>query len=175
MSDLLSGLLFGALFGALIQRARVTRYEQQVGCLRLLDMTIVKFMFTAVLVGMVGIYALKQGGVDRITVLPTVLGANAVGGFLFGLGWPLLGYCPATAFGALGEGSRDALWGLLGMLCGAAFFAEIFPAIEGNLLSWGYLGPLTLPQLLHVNAWAVVVPFVVAGVLFLRWIGKKGL
>ena len=175
MSGPLSGLLFGALFGVLIQRSRVTRYEQQVGCLRLLDMTIVKFMFTAVLTGMVGIYLLKEVGVDRIMVLPTVLGANAVGGFLFGLGWPLLGYCPGTAFGALGEGRYDAFWGMLGMLCGAAFFAEIFPALENNLLSWGYLGPLTLPQLLHVKPWVIVVPFVVAGLLFLRWIEKKGL
>jgi hypothetical protein len=175
MSGPLSGLLFGALFGVLIQRSRVTRYEQQVGCLRLLDMTIVKFMFTAVLTGMVGIYLLKDFGADRIMVLPTVLGANAVGGFLFGLGWPLLGYCPGTSFGALGEGRYDAFWGMLGMLCGAAFFAEIFPVLENNLLSWGYLGPLTLPQLLHVNPWVVVVPFVVAGIVFLRWIEKKGL
>jgi len=175
MSGPLSGLLFGALFGVLIQRARVTRYEQQVGCLRLLDMTIVKFMFTAVLTGMVGVYLLKEGGVDRIAVLPTVLGANAVGGFLFGLGWPLIGYCHRTAFGALGEGRRDALWGMLGMLCGAAFFAEIFPAIEGNLLAWGYLGPLTVPQLLRVNHWVIIVPFLVAGILFLRWIERKGL
>jgi len=116
MSGPLSGLLFGALFGVLIQRSRVTRYERQVGCLRLLDMTIVKFMLTAVLTGMVGVYLLKEGGVDRIMVLPTVLGANAVGGFIFGLGWPLLGYCPGTAFGRsarpvrrlLGD-ARDAL------------------------------------------------------------------
>ena len=175
MSGDASGLLFGALFGVLIQRARVTRYEQQVGCLRLLDMTIVKFMFTSVLVGMVGIYGLEACGVHRIAVLPTVLGANAVGGFIFGLGWPLLGYCPGTAFGALGEGRYDAFWGMLGMLCGAAFFAEIFPALEGNLLAWGYLGPLTLPQLLRVNPWVVVVPCVVGGIIFLRWIEKKGL
>ena len=175
MSGPFSALLFGALFGVLIQRSRVARYEQQVGCLRLLDMTIVKFMLTTVLTGMVGVYLLMEGGVDRIMVLPTVLGANAVGGFLFGLGWPLIGYCPGTAFGALGEGRYDAFWGMLGMLCGAAFFAEIFPALEGNILAWGYLGPLTLPQLLHVNPWVIVVPSVVGGIVFLRWIEKKGL
>ena len=175
MSEPFSGLLFGALFGVLIQRTRVTRYERQVGCLRLLDMTIVKFMFTAVLTGMIGIYLLKDFGVDRIAVLPTVIGPNAVGGFLFGLGWPLLGYCPGTAFGALGEGRYDAVWGMLGMLCGAAVFAELFPALENNLLAWGYLGPLTLPQLLRVNHWTIVVPFVAGGILFLRWIEKKGL
>jgi hypothetical protein len=174
MNEMLSGLLFGALFGVLIQRARVTRYEQQVGCLRLLDMTIVKFMLTAVLTGMVAVYVLKDLGVERITVLPTSLAANLVGGLVFGIAWPLLGYCPGTAFGALGEGRYDALWGMIGMICGSAVFAEIYPALENNLLAWGYLGPLTLPQLLRVNHWLVVVPFVVAGISFLRWIEKKG-
>jgi hypothetical protein len=84
MSEPLSGLLFGALFGVLIQRARVTRYEKQVGCLRLLDMTMVKFMLTAVLTGMAAVYLLKDFGVDRIMVLPTVLGANAGAAFCSG-------------------------------------------------------------------------------------------
>ncbi|HEY5999366.1 MAG TPA: DUF6691 family protein [bacterium] len=175
MTGAASGLIFGALFGVLLQKARVARYEKQVGCLRLLDMTIVKFMFSAVLTGMVAIYALRDLGADRIQVLPTVLGANAVGGFVFGLGWPLLGYCPGTAFAALGEGHHDAFYGMLGMLCGAAFFAEIFPALENNLLACGFFGPLTLPQVLHVNAWVIIVPFVAAGVLFLRWLERKGL
>jgi hypothetical protein len=61
------------------------------------------------------------------------------------------------------------------MLCGAAFFAELFPALEGNLLAWGNLGPLTLPQLLGVNHWLIVVPCIAAGIFFLRWIEKKGL
>jgi len=175
MNNPFSGLIVGFLFGVLLQKGRVTRYDKQVGALRLLDMTIVKFMFSAVLAGMVGVYVLKSLGVDRIAPLPTVLGANLVGGFVFGIGWPLLGYCPGTAFGALGEGRYDALWGMLGMLTGAALFAEAFPLLENNLLSWGYLGPLTLPQLLGVNDWLIVVPFVAGGIAFLRWIEKKGL
>jgi hypothetical protein len=107
--------------------------------------------------------------------LPAVLGANVGGGFIFGLGWPLLGYCPGTAFGALGEGRYDALFGMLGMLAGGAFFVELFPLLENNLLAWGYLGPMTLPQLFRVNHWLVVIPFVAGGIAFLRWIEKKGL
>lgn len=175
MSDPLSGLLFGVLFGVLLQKSRVARYEKQVGCLRLLDMTVVKFMLMTVLTGMVGIYALQSLGADRIVVLPTVVGANVLGGFLFGLGWPLLGYCPGTSFAALGEGRYDALFGMLGMLCGAALFAEVFPALENNLLAWGFRGPQTLPQLLRVDPWVIVVPFVLVGVLFLRWIERTRL
>lgn len=175
MSGAFSALLFGAAFGFLLQRGGVVRYDRQVGALRLIDMTIVKFMFTAVLVGMVGVYALTDLGGRLIMVLPTVLGANIFGGLLFGVGWALIGYCPGTAFGALGEGHYDALWGMLGMLAGAGLFAELYPAMEHNLLAWGYRGPLTLPQLLQVNHWLVVVPFVAGGIAFLRWVERKGL
>lgn len=175
MSGPLSGLVVGFLFGVLLQKGRVVRYDKQVGALRLLDMTIVKFMFSSVLVGMVGVYTLHSLGVERIMPLPTVLGANIVGGLVFGIGWSLLGFCPGTAFGALGEGRYDALWGMLGMLAGAALFAEAFPLLENNLLSWGYLGPMTLPQLLQVNPWLIVVPFVAGGIAFMRWLERKGL
>lgn len=168
MSGVISGLVFGALFGVLLQKGRVLRFDRQVGTLLLRDATVVKFMFSAILVGMAGIYALDDLGVSRIMVLPTVYGANLVGGLLFGAGWALLGYCPGTSLGALGEGRYDALWGILGMLAGAAVFAEIYPLLADNLLVWGYRGPITLPQLLGVNHWLVVVPVLFGGVLLLR-------
>jgi len=168
VSGLLSGLVFGALFGFLLQKGRVLRFDRQVGALLLRDATIVKFMFTMILVAMVGVYALHDLGAVRILVLPTALPSNVVGGLVFGAGWALLGYCPGTALGALGEGRYDALWGILGMVAGAALFAEIYPALAGNLLSWGYRGPLTLPQLIGVNHWVIVVPIVAAGTAILR-------
>ena len=48
-------------------------------------------------------------------------------GLIFGIGWGLLGYCPGTSAGALGEGRWDAVWGILGMLAGAAIYAEAYP------------------------------------------------
>ena len=42
-----------------LQRAEVLRYDRQVGALRLLDMTIFKFMLSAIMVAAVGICALK--------------------------------------------------------------------------------------------------------------------
>jgi len=49
----------------LLQRGRVLRYDKQLGALRFLDMTIVKFMLSSVLVGMVGVYFLKDLGWQR--------------------------------------------------------------------------------------------------------------
>ena len=48
MKMLIYGLITGALFGFFLQKARVIRYDKQLGALRLMDMTIVKFMITAI-------------------------------------------------------------------------------------------------------------------------------
>jgi len=62
MKMLIYGLITGILFGFLMQKARVIRYDKQLGALRLMDMTIVKFMLSNVLVAMVGTYLLKDLG-----------------------------------------------------------------------------------------------------------------
>ena len=169
------GLLTGMLFGFLLQKARVVRYDKQIGALRFQDMTIVKFMFSAIIVGMVGIHFLDLFGLVRLLYKPVVLGENITGGLLFGLGWGLLGYCPGTQGGALGEGRWDALWGILGMIVGAGLYAETYPFLMKNILNWGNFGYLTIPRLFGVNRWIVIIAFV-AGVLALfRWFEKKGL
>lgn len=58
--ELVYGAITGVLFGFLMQKAQVLRYDKQVGALRLVDFTIVKFMLSTVIVAMVGIYALKD-------------------------------------------------------------------------------------------------------------------
>jgi uncharacterized protein len=175
MSELIYGLITGTIFGFLLQKARVIRYDKQMGALRLVDMTIVKFMFTTILVAMVGVYLLKDLGMAKLSLKPTVLGANILGGLIFGLGWGLLGYCPGTQLGALGEGRWDAVWGILGMLAGAALFAEAYPALKNNVLRWGDYGKITIPQILGLNHWVVIVALVILGVLMFSWFEKKKL
>ena len=175
MNQLLAGLITGVLFGFLLQKGRVLRYDKQLGALRLQDMTIVKFMATSVLVGMVGVYLLQDLGLAKLSLKSTILGGNILGGLIFGLGWGLIGYCPGTSMGALGEGRWDAIWGIAGMLVGAALFAETYPALKGTVLTWGDFGKITIPQLLGINHWPVIVFFVAAGILLLRWFEKKGL
>ena len=175
MKMLLYGLVTGILFGFLLQKGRVLRYDKQLGALRLMDMTIVKFMLSTVLVGMVGIYILKDLGLVKLSVKPTNLGANIIGGLIFGAGWGLLGYCPGTSAGALGEGRWDSLWGILGMLVGAAVFAEVYPVLKTSILTWGKLGKITLPQVLGVNHWVIVPIFIVGALVLFRWFEKKGL
>jgi hypothetical protein len=80
------------------------------------------------------------------------------------------GYCPGTIAGAVGQGSLDALLGgVVGILLGAGIFASAYPRLKRAVLSKRDFGELTLPQLLKVNPWVVVIPVAVilVGILFL--------
>jgi uncharacterized membrane protein YedE/YeeE len=175
MATLIYGLLTGVIFGFLLQRARVIRYDKQLGALRLLDMTIVKFMLSAILVSMLGVYLLSDLGLVKLSIKPTVLGGNILGGLIFGVGWGLLGYCPGTAGGALGEGRWDAIWGVLGMLAGAGLYAEAFPVLKKTVLTWGDYGKIKLPGVLGLNHWIVITIILIASLGLFTWLEKRGL
>lgn len=175
MTEIVYGFITGIIFGFLLQKGRVIRYDKQIGALLLIDMTIVKFMLTSILVAMVGVYLLVDMDLAKLSLKTTILGGNIIGGLIFGLGWGILGYCPGTQLGALGEGRWDTVWGIIGMLFGAALFAEAYPFLKETVLTWGDFGKITIPQVLGISHWPVIVVMVVLGVLLFRWFEKKGL
>ena len=175
MKILFYGLITGIFFGFFLQRGQVVRYEKQLGALRLMDMTIVKFMLSSILVAMVGVYLLRDLGLAKLSVKATVLGGNILGGLTFGLGWGLFGYCPGTAVGAVGEGRWGTLWGIAGMLVGAALFAEAYPFLKQTVLTWGNLGKITLPQVLGINHWPVIAVVIICTLGLFYWFEKIGL
>ncbi len=173
--DLIYGLITGILFGFLLQKGQVLRYDKQVGALRLQDMTIIKFMLSAVIVASIGIYLLKDLGLIELSLKGTSIGAQVVGGLLFGIGWGLLGYCPGTAAGAVGEGRLDGVWGLLGMVLGGALYAVIYPFMKAHIISIGNFGKITVPQILGVSHWLVIIVLAVLALLLFRLFEKKHL
>lgn len=176
MGQLLLGFITGMFFGFILQKGQALRYDRQIGVLRFKDFTILKLMVTAILIGMVGIYFFVDMGWGKLSIKPLVLGANIIGGLLFGLGWGMLGYCPGTAVGATGEGRWDAFWGgVLGMLVGAGLFAEVYPSLKDSFLKWGDYGKLTLPKLLGINHWIVILILWVVMIALLFMIEKKKL
>ena len=106
---LLAGVIFGLAFGFLLQKGGVGKFNILIGQLLLQDWTVAKIMLTAIVVGMVGVFALHHFAKVNLHIKPTRIGANIIGGLLFGAGFALMGYCPGTAAAALGQGSWDAL------------------------------------------------------------------
>ncbi len=173
MGNLILGLLTGIFFGFFLQKGQALKYDRQVGMLRLKDFTVLKLMLTAILVGMAGVYFFVDLGVAKLSLKPTILGGNIIGGLMFGLGWGMLGYCPGTAVGATGEGRFDAFWGgVLGMLVGAGIFAEVYPFIESNLLKWGNFGRLSIPTWLGIHHW-IIIAIVWAVVILMLFVMEK--
>ena len=93
-----------------------------------------------------------------------------IGGLIFGAGFALLGLCPGTVAGAAGTGALDALFGgILGMLVGSGFFADLYPKIKTRFLYRAPLPVKTLPELLRMNRWVVIgiAEVVMIGIIFL--------
>ncbi|HSO60709.1 MAG TPA: YeeE/YedE thiosulfate transporter family protein [Desulfobacterales bacterium] len=175
-SPLILGLVFGILFGFLLQKGGATKYDVIVGQLLLTDFTVLKIMLSAVLTGMIGIYLMKTLGWVELSPKSGSMGSNIIGGLIFGVGFAVLGYCPGTIAGAIGNGYLDALvGGLAGILIGTVLFAALYPRLKNGILKKGDFGNVTLPQLFKVNDWVVVVPVAVLIFLLLIWLERVGL
>ncbi|MDY0211887.1 MAG: YeeE/YedE thiosulfate transporter family protein [Desulfuromonadaceae bacterium] len=150
--QLLLGFLMGIFFGFFLQKGQVTRYDVLMGQLLLTDFTVVKVILTAILVGMLGIYPLKWYGLVTFHVKEGSLGSSGIGSLIFGIGFALLGYCPGTAVGAVGQGSLDALLGgIPGIMVGAAIYSVIYPIVRDKFQPLGNFGKITLPELFKVG------------------------
>lgn len=157
--QLVLGLLFGLAFGFLLQKGGVAKYHILVGVLLLEDFTVIKVMMSAVVVGMLGIFTMHRLGMVELHVKPTKLGANVIGGLIFGAGFGLAGYCPGTAAAAVGQGNFDALAAMVGLAAGSFVFAELSGWLGRTVEKWGDRGELLLPELLHVPRYAFVPVF----------------
>ena len=173
--DQLLGLATGVIFGFLLQKGRVLRYEKQVSALLLKDMTIFKFMLSAIVVGMFGVLALHDVGLITLNHKAMNVGGVLLGGALFGTGWAVMGYCPGTSVGAMGEGRWPAIFGVIGMVVGAGMYAEMYPFFKSTVLAWSDLGKVGLPEVLGVNHWIVAMVFALMTLGLFRWFEKKGL
>lgn len=147
------GLLTGIVFGVLLQKGRVAKFHVIVGQFLFRDWTVVKIMSTAVVVGSVGIYAMLPAEAVSLHIKPLVWIGIVGGGVCFGIGMAVFGYCPGTGVAACGEGRRDAMVGVLGMLLGAGLYVGFYPQLSRLLTSGGDAGKVTLPGLTGTSPW----------------------
>ena len=93
MTNVVLPLIFGLFFGFALNKAGLTKYHKVVNVFRFTDLAVLKFMMTALVVAMSGLYALRGMGLITFPNVPAtyVLG-NLVGGLIFGVGMALTGY-----------------------------------------------------------------------------------
>ena len=153
---LLTALGIGFVFGLLLQKGSATEYEIIVNQLLLRDFTVIKIILSAILTGMVGVYILVHLNLADLIIKPCNLYAIIVGGLIFGVGFALLGYCPGTIAGAVGTGSVHAFVGILGVLVGTGLYASLYKSLQERLDTKN-LGQITIPEILDLNPWIVVL------------------
>jgi uncharacterized membrane protein YedE/YeeE len=171
--NLVLGLVTGIAFGFLLQRGGVTRFRTIVGQFLWTDHTVLRTMLTAVVVGSIGVFAMHQLWDVPLHIKGAALLANGLGGVIFGIGMVVLGYCPGTGVAALGDGSRHAIPGVLGMLVGAAAYAEAYPWIKTHIDSVGTLGRVTLADVTHLSVWVLVVTLAVAAAVLFALLPRR--
>jgi uncharacterized protein len=156
-AKVISGVLLGIGFGFLLQKGGVGKYNVLIGQLLLQDFTVAKIMLSAIVVGMPGVFLLHHFAKVNLHLQPTRVGAQIIGGLLFGAGFALIAYCPGTGAAALGQGSWDVLFGMAGLIVGSYLFAELSGWLKQTVQTWGDHGKVMLPDLLHIPR-AVFIP-----------------
>lgn len=169
------GILTGLVFGFLLHKAGVTRYQTILGQFLFKDYTVLKVMLTAIVTGAVGIWGMRAMGMDfPMHIKAATLTPNIVGGLIFGVGMALLGFCPGTGVAAIGDGSRHAIPGLLGMFAGGLIYAYIYPSIMNGFLKSGDVtatvgekttDKVTLADVSHLSPWWFIAGLVVISVI----------
>jgi hypothetical protein len=162
---LLLGLATGIVFGFLLQKGHVSKFRVIVGQFLLRDWTVVKVMGTAIIVGGLGVYAMHAAGWVQLHIKPMLLAGVIGGGILFGIGMALFGYCPGTGITAAGEGRRDAMVGISGMLVGAGFYVLVYDRLNPLIQQAGNWGKLTLPEWTGSTPWAWLGLLVLVGLI----------
>jgi len=138
------------------------------------EMTVLKVMFTGIIVAMVLIFAATGLGLldyNLIWVNPTYLWPGIVGGLIMGVGFIIGGFCPGTSLVSAATLKLDGIFFALGGLFGIFLFGETVQYFE-NFWNSSYYGRLTLMDWLGLPTGVVVIAVVLMA-LFMFWGGEQ--
>lgn len=171
-------IIWGFIFGAILQYARLNRFDTIAGMAVLQNFTIAKTISFCIGLGALLMQLEIYFGWADYHIKPLLLAGVVAGGLLFGVGMAILGYCPGTVVISLGQGSLDALPGIVGGVLGSLTYAIIYPFVTPLL--GPDLGALSVRSLLPNNAlfWLVTGGLAVLfmGIaLFLHRLQNRGL
>lgn len=159
-AGMVSGLVCGALFGWVLESAGFGSPCKLTGQFRLNDWSVLKVMFTAIVVAALGLYVFQKLGwmqADAVFVPTALVAASALGGLLVGSGFAVGGYCPGTSVVGLFSGRMDALIFVLGLLLGTFAFAGLYgPAVEAVMAAFEIEAGDTVPDAWGLSAGLVI-------------------
>jgi len=165
-------LLIGFAFGFILESAGFGDSRRLAAQFYWRDITVMKVMFTAILVAMVLVFwstALGWLNYDDVWVNPTYLWPGIVGGLIMGVGFILGGFCPGTSLVGAATLKLDAIWFVAGAAVGIFGFGETVALFNDFWHSSNY-GRLTLQEWLDLPAGAVILGLVGVGIVVL-WVG----
>lgn len=158
--NILVSVGIGVAFGFILERAGFGNARKLASQFYLDDMSVLKVMFTAIVVAMVLLYggsALGLVDMERVGVNPTYLWPGIIGGLLLGVGFIIGGYCPGTSVVSAATLKIDGLFFLIGCLLGILAFGLTVPSYQAFWEQSGFFGRLTIPQWLDWNYGVVVL------------------
>ncbi|MCS6806911.1 MAG: YeeE/YedE thiosulfate transporter family protein [Acidobacteriota bacterium] len=173
-TTLLLGFLTGIGFGFALHRAGFSRCNLVHRGLWLRDFTMLKVMLTAIVVSLIGIAALSALSPELVhwKIKPLYLWGVIAGGFIFGVGIALGGYCPGTAVVGLGSGIGEAILAVVGGLMGALAFIVVYPWLKPILIEPANLGKITIPSVLGLPVLPVALAFALMLVGVIWWLTR---
>lgn len=177
MEAVVTGLFVGLLFGFVLQRGRFCMNSAFRDAILLKDNILLKTVFVALLVELVGFSIMDMTGAIAINPKPFWWGANLLGSFIFGIGMVLAGGCASGITYRVGEGMVGSMTAVLGLALGgyitAAGFLKTFkgtlqaattiPGADGKALTLhGILGMDYTTLALILFFIAIAVWFIIA-------------
>jgi hypothetical protein len=163
----LTPFLVGVGFGAVLEMSGFGDSRKLAAQFYLKDLTVLKVMFSAIVVAAVLLTlgsALGLVDLTRVWVNPTFLLPGLVGGLIMGVGFIVGGFCPGTSLVAASTLKIDGVVFVAGVAIGVFGFGESVALFDGFWHGTAF-GRWTLPELFGADA-GVVVAAVVGVALF---------
>jgi rhodanese-related sulfurtransferase len=164
-------LLVGVGFGAVLEMSGFGDSRKLAAQFYLKEMTVLKVMFTAIVVAMVLIFtfsSLELLDFSRVYVNPTYLLPGIIGGLIMGVGFIIGGFCPGTSIVAMATFKIDGLFFAGGVAFGVFMFGETVSMFQGFHHST-YMGRFILPELFGTGTGVIVVLVVLMALTMFYW------
>ncbi len=147
---LIFAVIIGFFFGYALYRSGFYSAKKLAGVFYLYDFAVYKVIFFAIVVASLLLWFFSSIGLLKFELLsfhPSYLWSAAIGGFIFGIGFSIGGFCPGTSLVSAVTGSFDAIAFFVGVYLGIAIWDLGYPFIFKGLNHLGKIEAKTMMEL----------------------------